>query len=116
MTENRLPDYLDHMQEAASDARSFVEGLSKEAFFTDKRTQQAVVMSLIVIGEAATKLMDRYPEFTAQCRCSVAKHAGNVESDCTWLLRYQPRRGLGNGANRSSGFAGATFPHSSRSR
>ncbi len=47
------------MQEAASDARSFVEGLSREDFFTDKRTQQAVVMSLMVIGEAATKVMDR---------------------------------------------------------
>jgi uncharacterized protein with HEPN domain len=30
----------------------------------DKRTQQAVIMSLIVIGEAATKVMDGYVEFT----------------------------------------------------
>jgi predicted ABC-type ATPase len=27
---NRLPDYLDHMQQAASDALSFVEGVSRE--------------------------------------------------------------------------------------
>ena len=26
MSENRLPDYLDHIQQAATDARSFVEG------------------------------------------------------------------------------------------
>ena len=26
MSENRLPDYLDHSQQAATDARSFVEG------------------------------------------------------------------------------------------
>ncbi len=39
MSENRLPDYLDHIQ-------------------------QAVIMSLIVIGEAATKVMDGYTEFT----------------------------------------------------
>ncbi len=26
MSENRLPDYLDHMQQAAADACSFVEG------------------------------------------------------------------------------------------
>ena len=32
-------------------------------FLEDKRTQQAVIMSLI-IGEAATKLMDGYPQFT----------------------------------------------------
>ncbi len=27
MSENRLPDYLDHIQQAATDARSFVEAL-----------------------------------------------------------------------------------------
>jgi uncharacterized protein with HEPN domain len=51
------------MRQAAGDALVFVEGLSKEDFLDDKRTQQAVIMSLIIIGEAATKLMDRYAEF-----------------------------------------------------
>lgn len=32
MNENRLTDYLDHMRQAATDACSFVEGLSKDAF------------------------------------------------------------------------------------
>ena len=60
----RLPDYLEHMQQAAADACSFVDGRQKEEFLNDKRTQRAVVMSLIVIGEAATKVMDRYAAFT----------------------------------------------------
>lgn len=64
MNENRLADYLAHMHQAATDACGFVEGLRKEDFFTDKRTQQAVIMSLIIIGEAATKIMDGYAEFT----------------------------------------------------
>ena len=64
MSVNRLPDYLDHMQQAAADACCFVQGLAKEDFLEDKRTQQAVIMSLIVIGEAATKVMDGYAEFT----------------------------------------------------
>lgn len=64
MNENRLPDYLDHMQQAASDACGFVEGLAKDDFLNDKRTQQAVIMSLIIIGEAATKVMDGYADFT----------------------------------------------------
>jgi uncharacterized protein with HEPN domain len=63
MNENRLSDYLDHIQQAASDACSFVEGMRMEDFFGDKLKQQAVIMSLIIIGEAATKLMDRYAEF-----------------------------------------------------
>ena len=66
MSENRLPDYLDHIQQAAADARSFVEGLVKDDFLADKRTQQAVIMSLIVIGEAATKIMELHAEFTDQ--------------------------------------------------
>lgn len=56
---------LDHIRQAASDAISFVEGLSKEEFLEDRRTQQAVVMSLIIIGEASTKIMDLHPDFTA---------------------------------------------------
>jgi uncharacterized protein with HEPN domain len=59
----RLPDYLDHIREAASDARSFIDGTGKDDFFIDKRTQNAVVMSLLVIGHAAAKVMDRYPDF-----------------------------------------------------
>jgi uncharacterized protein with HEPN domain len=63
MSETRLPDYLEHMRQAATDACDFVDGLSKEDFLHDKRTQQAVVMSLIIIGEAATKIMDRHADF-----------------------------------------------------
>jgi uncharacterized protein with HEPN domain len=66
MTGRWLTDYLGHMQVAASDACSFVEGLDQADFHDDKRTQSAVVMSLIVIGEAATKVMDQFPEFAAK--------------------------------------------------
>ncbi|MFH1914233.1 MAG: hypothetical protein ABIK45_08165 [Pseudomonadota bacterium] len=45
MNENhRLPDYLDHIQQAAADACNFVEGLAKGDFLADKRTQQAVIL------------------------------------------------------------------------
>jgi uncharacterized protein with HEPN domain len=50
MIGNRLTDYLDHIQQAALDACSFVDGLNKDAFFADKRTQQAVI-----IAAAATR-------------------------------------------------------------
>lgn len=58
-----MPDYLEHIQQAAIDALSFVDGLAKEDFLADNRTQQAVIMSLIIIGEAATKIMDGYTAF-----------------------------------------------------
>jgi len=63
MSDNRLPDYLGHMRQAAVDACSFIDGLDKEALLADRRTQNAVVMSLVVIGEAATKVMDTYAGF-----------------------------------------------------
>ena len=66
MTVNRLPDYLGHMCQAIADAQSFTEGMDQVDFVQDKRTQQAVVMSLIVLGEAATKVMDKYPDFAAE--------------------------------------------------
>lgn len=66
MTINRLQDYVNHMRQAIADARAFTDGISQTDFKQDKRTQQAVVMSLIVLGEAATKIMDQHPEFVVQ--------------------------------------------------
>ena len=63
MNESRLPDYLDHIRQAAADACSFVEGQRKEDFLADRRTQQAVILSLLIIGEAATKLLQSHGDF-----------------------------------------------------
>lgn len=63
MSDSRLFDYLDHMHQAATNACEFVATMDKVDFLEDKRTQQAVVMSLIIVGEAVTKIMDGYAEF-----------------------------------------------------
>jgi uncharacterized protein with HEPN domain len=68
MTSERISDYLDHIERAATDACDFVDGMSQKDFLEDKRTQQAVIMSLIVIGEASTKAMDK-------CQDSVSQHS-----------------------------------------
>jgi uncharacterized protein with HEPN domain len=65
MSLSRLGDYLDQIWTATNDARHLVDGMSKEDFLTDKRTQQAVVMSLVIIGEAAARIMDKHSEFIA---------------------------------------------------
>ena len=66
MTANRLIDYLEHMQQAAMEACDFVQGMAREDFQQDKRTQQAVIMSLIIVGEAATKVMDSHADFAQE--------------------------------------------------
>jgi uncharacterized protein with HEPN domain len=42
-----------------------VAGLDKAAFAGDKRTQQAVVYNLLVLGEVANHLAQAFPEFVA---------------------------------------------------
>jgi len=63
VNKDRLSDCLDHILEAAGQACSYLQGMSKEDFLSDKRTQQAVTMNLIIIGEAATKLLQEHGEF-----------------------------------------------------
>jgi uncharacterized protein with HEPN domain len=62
-TKRRHDDYLEDIRQAALRACRFVEGMSQGEFIDDERTQQAVAMSLIIIGEAATKISERYPDF-----------------------------------------------------
>lgn len=70
MSENRLPDYLDHMLEAAAQACSYIDGMGKDDFLADRRTQQAVILNIVIIGEAATKLLQSYPGFL-ECHTDV---------------------------------------------
>jgi uncharacterized protein with HEPN domain len=114
MSLSRLGDYLDQMLRATKDARGFVDGMKKEDFLADKRTQQAVVMSLVIIGEAAARIMDKHGDFVASnpeipwrgmrgMRNRVAHGYFDVNLDVVWEHH----------ANRSSGFVDAVGAYSS---
>lgn len=62
----RLPDYLDHMVAAAGLAASYVAGMDKLVFLSDQRTQQAVLMNIVILGEAAAKVLSEFPAFAEQ--------------------------------------------------
>jgi uncharacterized protein with HEPN domain len=47
---------------AAQDAVSYVDGLEIVAFMSDRKTQHAVVMCLMIIGEVVARLLDLPPE------------------------------------------------------
>ncbi len=64
MSTPRLQDYLLHMQEASRQALAFVDGMSEEAFLADTRTQRAVILEIVVIGEASTRLLKEHAGFT----------------------------------------------------
>jgi uncharacterized protein with HEPN domain len=58
-----LDNHLSNMLEAAQLARQYVEGVSKNEFLTDRRTQQAVVLNLMTNGEAAARAVNECKEF-----------------------------------------------------
>ncbi|HOW47972.1 MAG TPA: DUF86 domain-containing protein [Rubrivivax sp.] len=60
---HRLPDYIDHMLQAAQQAVAYVQGMDKAAFMADVRTQQAVLMNIVVLGEAAGRVLAEFPDF-----------------------------------------------------
>ena len=65
MNDNRLVDYLNHIAQAAQQACDYVDGMDRTAFLADRRTQQATILNLVVIGEAATRLLQTSPNFLA---------------------------------------------------
>lgn len=84
---------------------SLVDGMSKEDFLADKRTQQAVMMSLVIIGEASARIMDRHSEFVAgNPEIPLAWHERDVQPRRPRMFRRQPRCRMGHHSNRSSGF------------
>jgi uncharacterized protein with HEPN domain len=62
----RYWDYLDHMLAAIRQARSYVEGLAKQDFLDDKKTQDAVILKLLVLGEAAAQIVTECSDFAAR--------------------------------------------------
>jgi uncharacterized protein with HEPN domain len=65
MSVQAADELIGHMLDATSQALEYVDGMDRDEFQADKRTQQAVILNLIILGEAATKLMNAYPEFAA---------------------------------------------------
>ena len=66
MKDRDLRDYINDLVEACEDILSFTKGMSYSDFAGDKKTVNAVIRSLEVIGEATKKLpislKDNYPD------------------------------------------------------
>lgn len=61
----RLTLWIEQMREAVGNACNYVDGLDFAAFERDKRTQQAVVLNLLLIGEVASRIAESAPDFIA---------------------------------------------------
>ena len=63
--DERLVNKLIHMRDAAIQASAFIEGMAKEEFLVDALTRDACCMNLIIVGEAAKRIIDDWPDFAA---------------------------------------------------
>ena len=61
----RTRDYLSHILEAISLIEQYVLGMSEADFMNDRKTQDAVIRNLEIIGEAANNVLRVAPEFAA---------------------------------------------------
>ncbi|PFG08147.1 LOW QUALITY PROTEIN: uncharacterized protein with HEPN domain [Marinobacter sp. LV10MA510-1] len=107
----RTADYLEHIVNSSGDILSFTGGFSREAFKADLRTQKAVVMSLIEIGEAATKIAASDPDFIAKnnelpwsqmrgMRNRIAHGYFDIDLDIVWQTAVKAIPDLNDRASR----------------
>lgn len=63
MMDARLKEYLRQIGESSRNAVNFLGGMQYAEFQEDIKTQSAVAMSLVTVGEAASRIEQRFPEF-----------------------------------------------------
>lgn len=63
MTDERILAYLDTIIDSAREGATFVRGTSRADFHADRKTQLAVLMSIVVIAEACARIGKREPTF-----------------------------------------------------
>ncbi|MDO1582232.1 HepT-like ribonuclease domain-containing protein [Rhizobium oryzicola] len=58
---SRLIDYIQQMEEAAQQATDFIVGLDKTTFLADTKSQMAVSMALVIMGEGVARILKLNP-------------------------------------------------------
>jgi uncharacterized protein with HEPN domain len=62
----RQSDYIEHILNATQQVLSYVAGTSKEMFLQDRKTQDAVILKILVIGEAAAQILNEHAAFAQE--------------------------------------------------
>jgi uncharacterized protein with HEPN domain len=81
----RIADYLRHIIEAINNIQDYTAGMDLAAYMADRKTRDAVIRNLEVIGEACNNITKHHPEFAA-------KH-----SAIPWGFAYEMRNALSHG-------------------
>ncbi len=81
----RTRDYLAHILEAIDNIRAYTAGATIENYRTDRKTQDAVLRNLEVIGEACNHVVKHHPAFAAE------------HPQVPWRFAYEMRNALAHG-------------------
>ena len=81
----RLPDYLGHILQAIDNIRDYTHGATLDSYLADRKTQDAVLRNLEVIGEASNNIVKHHAAFAA------------THSDVPWRVAYEMRNALSHG-------------------
>jgi uncharacterized protein with HEPN domain len=81
----RIADYLRHILQAIDNIQDYTANADLPGFMADRKTQDAVIRNLEVIGEACNNVAKNHPNFAAQ-------HA-----TVPWGFAYEMRNALAHG-------------------
>ena len=81
----RVPDYLEHILEAIANIQDYTSGMDLDAFMADRKTRDAVIRNLEIIGEACNNVAKNHPTLAAE-------HA-----EIPWGFAYEMRNALSHG-------------------
>jgi uncharacterized protein with HEPN domain len=81
----RVTDYLQHILEAIGNIQDYTAGMNMAEFLADRKSCDAVIRNLEVIGEACNNITKNHPDFAAQ-------HA-----EVPWGFAYEMRNALAHG-------------------
>jgi uncharacterized protein with HEPN domain len=81
----RIADYLQHILEAIDNIQDYTAGMDLDAFMADRKTRDAVIRNLEVIGEACNNVAKNHPTFASE------------HSTVPWGFAYEMRNALSHG-------------------
>ncbi|SEF24517.1 Uncharacterized conserved protein, contains HEPN domain [Variovorax sp. NFACC28] len=81
----RVADYLGHILQAIDSIREYTSGATAGSYMADRKTQDAVVRNLEVIGEASNNIVKHHAEFAA------------AHPAVPWRFAYEMRNALSHG-------------------
>jgi uncharacterized protein with HEPN domain len=64
--QQRLHDYLEHIQQAIDRIERYTSDLIDQTFLQNEMIQDAVIRNLEIIGEASRNIERHYPDFAAE--------------------------------------------------